>query len=178
MSEVIEYLAAERVAWIAREHAAIGWKKPDGYFERCWDAQQRGDMLFLVSRDHEALLGWAKVVWCPDYAPFRDAGIPETQDLNVLPAHRRRGVATRLLDAAEAIIRERSAHAGIAVGLYGAYGAAQRLYVRRGYLPDGRGVTYRSNVVEPGREVRLDDDLLLYMTKRLGQESASWPSQD
>jgi len=178
MAETIEYLTAERVAWIARAHEAMGWKKPEGYFADCWDAQRRGDMLFLVSRNHEALLGWAKVVWRPGYAPFRDADIPETQDLNVLPAYRRKGVATRLLDHAEAIIRERSAQAGIAVGLYGAYGAAQRLYVLRGYVPDGRGVTYRDSVVEPGREVRLDDDLLLHMTKRLREEAASWPDQD
>ena len=56
-----------------------------------------------------------------------------------------------------------------AMGLYESYGAAQRLYAMRGYLPDGRGVTYRNEVVEPGSEVRLDDDLLLHLTKRLAR---------
>lgn len=172
MNETIEYLTAERVAWIARQHGKMGWKKRDGYFEGCWDAQQRGQILFLVSRSHEELLGWAKVVWRPEYAPFIDAGIPEIQDLSVLPAHRRKGVATRLLDRAEATIRDRSPVAGIAVGLYRDYGAAQRLYALRGYLPDGRGVTYRNELVEPGCQVRLDDDLLLHLRKSMDGEPA------
>jgi GNAT superfamily N-acetyltransferase len=173
MSETIESLTAERAAWIVREHRNVGWKKRNGYFEACWDAQQRGAILFLVSRDQEELLGWVKVVWRPDYAPFREAGIPEIQDLNVSLAHRRKGVATRLLDRAEAVIRERSPVAGIAVGLYESYGAAQRLYALRGYLPDGRGVAYLNQIIEAGREVKVDDDLVLHMTKRLGDQSAS-----
>jgi len=173
MSETIENLTAERVAWIVREHRRTGWQKRDGYFEGCWGAQQRGAILFLVSRNREELLGWAKVVWRPEYAPFRDAGIPEIQDLNVLPAHRRKGVATRLLDRAEAFIRDMSPAAGIAVGLYESYGAAQRLYALRGYVPDGRGVTYHNEIVEPGCEVKLDDDLVLHLTRRLGNRSTS-----
>ena len=31
---------------------------------------------------------------------------------------------------------------GIGVGLYPDYGSAQRLYIKRGYLPDGHGATY------------------------------------
>jgi GNAT superfamily N-acetyltransferase len=173
MSETIENLTAERVAWIVREHRRSGWKKREGYFEGCWGAQKRGAILFLVIRNHEELLGWAKVVWRPEYAPFRDAGIPEIQDLNVLPAHQRKGVATRLLDHAEAVIRDKSPIAGIAVGLYGSYGAAPRLYALRGYFPDGRGVTHQNEIVEPGCEVKLDDDLVLHLTRRLVERSAS-----
>jgi hypothetical protein len=77
VSETIEYMAAESVARIALEHGKTGWRRPAGYFADCWEAQQRGDMLVLVSRIHEELPGWVKVVWRPDYAPLRDAGIPE-----------------------------------------------------------------------------------------------------
>ena len=175
MSWTVELLTAERVAWIVREYGRTGWKKRGGYFEGCWKAQLRGEILFLVSRSHEELLGWTKVVWHPEYAPLRDAGIPEIQDLNVLPEHRGQGVATHLLDRAEAMIGERSPFAGIAVGLYGAYGAAQRLYVLRGYLPDGLGVTYQNELVEAGREVRLDDDLVLHLIKRLKSNPPKGP---
>ena len=52
---------------------------------------------------------------------------------------------------------------GIGVGLYGGadggYGLAQRLYVIRGYLPDGLGVTYDYQSTVPGRTYSLDDDL-------------------
>ena len=53
---------------------------------------------------------------------------------------RRRGVATLLMDAAEQLARGRGvATLGITVGLPGEYGPAQRLYGRRGYIPDGPG---------------------------------------
>jgi GNAT superfamily N-acetyltransferase len=173
MSETIENLTGERVGWITREQTKAGWNKPDWYFRDCWGAQQRGALLFLVSRNDEELLGWAKVVWRSDYAPLRDGGIPEIQDLNVLPAHRRKGVATRLLDHAETAIKDRCATAGIAVGLHESYGAAQRLYALRGYVPDGRGVTYHNEIVEEGQKVGVDDDLVLHLTKSLGKQSAN-----
>jgi hypothetical protein len=40
------------------------------------------------------------------------------------------------------LVAERSDVVGLGVGLYPDYGTAQRMYVRRGYLPDGRGVIY------------------------------------
>ena len=56
---------------------------------------------------------------------------------------------------------------GLGVGLYADYGAAQRLYVRLGYQPDGRGITYHEKLVVPDQLVRVDDDLILWLTKRL-----------
>jgi hypothetical protein len=41
------------------------------------------------------------------------------------------------------------------------------MYVKRGYVPDGRGITYDGRVVEPGEQVRVDDSLTLQLTKRL-----------
>jgi hypothetical protein len=55
--------------------------------------------------------------------------------------------------------------AGIGVGLFASYGSAQRLYVRRGYIPDGRGIARRGETIEPGASVVVDDDLVLYFTK-------------
>jgi hypothetical protein len=56
---------------------------------------------------------------------------------------------------------------GIGVGLYADYGSAQRMYFRRGYLPDGRGLMYDWKPVPPGELVRLDDDATLMFTKSL-----------
>jgi hypothetical protein len=60
---------------------------------------------------------------------------------------------------------------GIGVGLYagadGGYGAAQRLYVKRGYIPDGKGVTYNHEPTIPGNSYPLDDSMVLWLTKRL-----------
>jgi hypothetical protein len=47
------------------------------------------------------------------------------------------------------------------------YGAAQHLYVRRGYLPDGRGLHYADRSLSYGDTVTVDDALVLNFTKRL-----------
>jgi len=51
------------------------------------------------------------------------------------------------------------------VGLYADYGNAQKLYVKRGYIPDGFGLTYENKPVESGHQVRVDDELLIWMVK-------------
>jgi Acetyltransferase (GNAT) domain len=60
------------------------------------------------------------------------------QDLNILRQFRRQGIASHLLDRVEAEVARHSGVVGIGVGFYPGYNAAQRLYVRRGYVPDGR----------------------------------------
>ena len=56
---------------------------------------------------------------------------------------------------------------GLAVGLHRSYGAAQRLYARLGYMPDGYGVTYDREAVVPGDFRAVDDELCLMMVKTL-----------
>jgi ribosomal protein S18 acetylase RimI-like enzyme len=80
---------------------------------------------------------------------------------------RRRGIGSRLLDLAEERIGARSSVAGIGVGLFVDYGAAQRLYVQRGYIPDGRGIVWQERTVLSGETVVADDELVLYFTKAL-----------
>ena len=54
---------------------------------------------------------------------------------------------------------------GIAVGLGPEYGPAQRLYVERGYVPDGRSVAYNCGAVRYEERVVVDDDLALCFTR-------------
>jgi GNAT superfamily N-acetyltransferase len=131
-------------------------------------AQHReGRRVFLVGRVDGALAGYGSLVWQPDYPPFRERGIPEVQDLNVAPQFRRRGVASRILDEAERFASQRSASVGIAFGLHPGYRAAQRLYVLRGYVPDGHGVFRSGRFPREGELVMLDDELILHLTKEL-----------
>lgn len=166
--ETISKLTAERVGWLHREFALRGYGRPEGYFAGCLEAQERGELVLLVARDDEELLGFLKVAWESGYPHFRDAGIPEIQDLNVVLARRRQGVATRLMDRAEEIIRPRSAVAGIGVGLHPGYAAAQRMYVLRGYVPDGRPLTYDDEPVKEYQATVLDDSLTMHLIKELG----------
>ncbi len=163
----IDVLTPERVDWIDREFAAGFYAKRAGYFSACLAAQLRGELVLLLARDDEALLGYLKVVWEPDYPPFRAQGIPEVQDLNVVTSARRRGVASRLMDRAEHLIATRNPVAGIGVGLHPGYGAAQRMYVLRGYVPDALPITYHDEPVTEYQAVILDDDLVLHLTKQL-----------
>jgi ribosomal protein S18 acetylase RimI-like enzyme len=113
--------------------------------------------------------GYLTICWTSNYEPFRAEHIPEIVDFNVLPEFRRLGIGTQLMEKAESEIASVSPMAGIGVGVTTDYGAAQRLYVLRGYVPDGRGLRYRDHPVRYGEEVRVDDDLVLYFTKNLKQ---------
>ncbi len=145
----------------------MAWAKPPGHFAAALDKQARDELLLLLALDGGAWLGQCAVVWRSAYPGFRDARIPEIQDLNVRRDYRRRGIGSALLEEGERRIAERSDRAGIAFGLYADYGAAQRLYIKRGYVPDGRGLHYRVNPVVAGETYRVDDNLALYLVKIL-----------
>ncbi len=53
------------------------------------------------------------------------------------------------------------------VGLHSGYGAAQRMYVKRGYIPDGQGVLYNGKVCPPYHPCCNDDELTLCFSKQL-----------
>jgi hypothetical protein len=55
----------------------------------------------------------------------------------------------------------------LGVGLHSGYGAAQRIYVKRGYIPDGNGAWYQGKQHPQYAPCVLDDDLIIYMSKRL-----------
>ena len=77
-------------------------------------------------------------------------------------------VAALLMDAAGQLARDRGiATLGITAGLSGEYGPAQRLYGRRGYVPDGRGACQGQRPLSKGMQVTMDDDLIMWLTKDL-----------
>jgi ribosomal protein S18 acetylase RimI-like enzyme len=157
---------------IAAALRAVGWQRDAAQYRRYLDEQGAGTRAVFVARVDGDYAGYVTVRWEASYPQFREAGIPEIQDFNVLPPLRRRGIGSQLLDSAEARIAERSGVAGIGVGLGPDYGPAQRLYARRGYVPDGRGVARDGEPLHPGDIVRVDDDLVLYFTKRLRAQVA------
>ncbi len=134
-------------------------------YQQYFEEQVAGRRLVLIARWDHVVAGYVTVSWLPEYPPFRDAGVPEIQDFNVLPAFRRRAIGTKLMDEAERLILERSFVIGIGVGLHHDYGAAQRLYVKRGYVPDALGITSHGRRVNWGEEAKIDDDLVLWFTK-------------
>ena len=122
----------------------------------------------LVAACGHDVVGYVAIVWESNFAGFRDLGIPLVHQLAVAAPWRRRGVATLLMDAAEQLARERGVAAlGITVGLFDEYGPAQRLYGRRGYVPDGRGACRGQVPLREGMRVTMDDDLIIWLTKEV-----------
>ena len=152
---------------ISRAFRQIGYGKPVKQYQRYLDEQRVGTRVCFVAAVNNRFAGYVTINWKPTYAAFAEQNIPEIQDLNVLPEFRRQGIAARLLNHAEEEVAHRSAIVGIGVGLHPGYGSAQRLYIKRGYIPDGRGVWYRNRLVEEGMQAMFDDNLVLHLTKHL-----------
>lgn len=152
---------------IAAAFANMGWNKPENQYRRYWQEQVAGTRTCFLGIVRGEFAGYVTINWRPSYAGFADVNIPEIQDLNVLTQYRSKGVARRLLDHAETEVARHSGIVGIAVGLHAGYNAAQRLYAKRGYIPDGRGITYRNRFVQEGASVVLDDDLVMHLTKQV-----------
>ena len=99
--------------------------------------------------------------------PFGDRDLPEIVDFGVLEKYRCKGVGTALMDQAERIAGQYADRVCLGVGLHSGYGSAQRMYAKRGYIPDGSGVWYGNSVCPPYEQCSNDDDLVLYMSKVL-----------
>jgi GNAT superfamily N-acetyltransferase len=152
---------------IAEAFEELGWKKPASQYERYLMEQVLKVRDMYIARVEGRFAGYLTICFQSSYAPFREKQIPEIMDFNVLPKFRRQGIGTQLMDRAEAEIAEVSPMAGIGVGMTPDYGAAQRLYVLRGYIPDGNGLYYLGRPIQYGQTFKVDDNLALYLTKEL-----------
>lgn len=163
----IRLLESKDIAPIAKAFKELGWNKPQTQYESYWLEQELEIRDVYVAFAEEQFAGYLTICWKSGYEPFREKKIPEITDFNVLPGFRRMGIGTQLMDKAENEIARVSSLAGIGVGMTPDYGAAQCLYILRGYVPDGLGLHWRNHHVQYGEAVRVDDDLALYLTKAL-----------
>jgi len=147
---------------------AQGWDKPLKLYEGYHAEQLNNERDVFVAEFNNAIAGYVTIQWQSPDNYFRKQNIPEIKDLNTLIKFRNNGIATALMNIAEKRIRESGySIIGLGVGLYSDYGIAQRMYVKRGYNFDGRGLLYRGETIKPGSNVIVDDDLTLCMQKRL-----------
>lgn len=167
MDIVIRLLEASDIPQIAKAFEELGWNKPASQYERYLKEQAYELRDVFVALVEGQFAGYLTICWKSTYEPFREKNIPEIVDFNVLPKFRRMGIGSRLMEQAEIAVAKVSALAGIGVGVTPDYGAAQRLYVLRGYVPDGLGLHSRDHHVRYGEQVKVDDDLALYLTKEL-----------
>ena len=169
MNLQIKPLESDHILYIAAAFQKLGWRKPASQYEKYLEEQNAGTRNVLVAFLDDEFAGYLTVVWMTDYPGFCESGIPEIADFNVLPHLRRKGIGGALMDSAETLIATRSNRVGIGVGMNSDYGSAQRMYAKRGYVPDGRGLSYDNRTLAYGDIVTVDDSLVLHLIKQLDE---------
>lgn len=148
--------------------ASQGWHPEiGGYLARLKD-QSEGKCVALTAVHEGCPAGYVYVYLRANDGPFREMNWPIIVDFNVLKKYQRMGIGSRLMDVAEQIASQFADTVCLGVGLCDSYGAAQRMYARRGYIPDGSGVWYQGKqCVQYETVCTVDDDLILFLSKKL-----------
>ena len=163
----IRHLCEADVMPLVEGELAQGWHAtPAKLMNRLGDVASGRTVAFAAVWDGKPV-GYVSVYDGAIHGPYAGMGYPEIVDFNVLEVYRCRGIGSALLDACEAFAAQTSDTVTLGVGLHSGYGAAQRLYVKRGYIPDGSGVWSDRKIAEPYGTVENGDDLVLYMAKSL-----------
>ena len=150
------------------EYTAQGWH-PDvnDYHMRMREAAE-GKCVALTAEYNGKPVGNLYLYFDAQEGPFKGQGLPLIVDFGVLQKYQRKGIGNRLMNTAEQLAAQRSHTVTLGVGLCREYGAAQRIYAKRGYIPDGSGVWYQNRqCVQYETTCTVDDDLVLFLSKKL-----------
>ncbi len=150
-----------------RSFAKQGWNKTQEQFENYYTQQENKEKKVVVAEYNGNLAGYVTMLPCALTGPFANKKIPEIVDFNVLIEFQKRGIGNRIMDIVESLAKEDSNYVSLSVGLHSGYGTAQRMYVKRGYIPDGTGVWYYGKPLEPYSSCKNDDELTIYLLKLL-----------
>jgi GNAT superfamily N-acetyltransferase len=150
---------------ISNAFLSQGWNKSTLQYLRYFQETRDEKRAVLIAEINGEFAGYITILWESDYPPFRTDGIPEIADFNVLQKFQRQGIGSKLMETAEQYAAKYSSIVGIGVGLTPDYGSAQILYVKRGYIPDGLGISYQGLHLSHGEHTQVDDDLVLHFTK-------------
>lgn len=140
---LIRLLREEDGSQLVLEEQAQGWGTTTEKFETRLRGFADGKCIPLCAELDGKPVGYVNLYTEPS-GPFSGTNWPYIVDFAVLECVRGRGV-----------------------GLHSGYGAAQRMYVLRGYVPDGSGVWYEGHVLEQYVPCVNDDELVLYLSKKL-----------
>lgn len=146
---------------------AQGWHVECAKQEARYRDQCEGRSHGLIAEYHGEIAGYINLYKTALDGPEAFAAMPEIVDFGVLIKFRRLGIGSKLMDAAESLSLQYGNTVCLGVGLHQGYGAAQRMYVKRGYIPDGSGVWYGGKVCSEYENCCNDDDLVLYLSKTL-----------
>ncbi len=153
------------------EEIAQGWHTDISKFLKRLQDQSAGKCVSLAAVYKGLPAGYANVYLTVLSGAFAGKGFPEIVDFGVLEKYRRNGIGGKLMDVAEKIAGRYADRVCLAVGLHSGYGSAQRMYAKRGYIPDGTGVWYRGKpCAQYETEIANDDDLVLFLSKKIERQ--------
>lgn len=137
------------------------------YFRNQLVNQEKQDCIALIALYKGEIAGYVFLYYKCKWGGLGNCNIPGVVDLFVLEKFRKRGIATSLMDVVEGEAKKYSNKVYLDVCLNSEYGPAQRLYIKRGYIPDGKGVYYEERVCETNADCKNDDELTLCLVKEL-----------
>ena len=143
-----------------------GWPSREEILTRYFKEQESGEREVLIADLTGVVAGYITILPDAKQGPF-DGMAPELSDFNVFEAFQNQGIGNLLIEEAEKRVKLISDKVTLGVGLHSGYGPAQRLYIKRGYIPDGTGVWYRNQPLEMNTTIQNNDDLVLYLSKEL-----------
>lgn len=129
--------------------------------------QDKQECSALVALYEGEIAGYVFLYYRCRWGGMANCNLPGVVDLIVFEKYRKKGIATVLMDVAEDIARNYNNKVYLDVCLNSEYGTAQRLYIKRGYVPDGKGVYYEEKVCETNAVCANDDELTLCLVKEL-----------
>ncbi len=150
---------------LSRGFISQGWPSREEILTRYFKEQESGEREVLVAEIDGAVAGYVTILPSAKHGPFAEV-YPELSDFNVFEPFQNQGIGNLLLEEAEKRVKLISDKVTLGVGLHSGYGPAQRLYMKRGYIPDGTGVWYQNQPLEMNATIQNNDDLVLYLSKK------------
>ena len=167
---VIREMQEKDVSLFVAEETEQGWHSDISKFHERLKDQADGKCVSLTVLYEGRPAGYASIYINGLDRYINEKGVPEIVDIAVLEKYRNHGIGNKLMDVSEEIAKHYSDEVWLAVGLHSGYGSAQRMYIKRGYIPDGTGIWYRGKPCEQYEQgITNDDDLVLFLNKKLRQ---------
>lgn len=145
---------------------SYGWNNELETYIGYFNEQLEGIRKVYVVEYENKVAGFCTMILKARNGPWKN-NLPEISDLRVFNEFKNKGIGNLLLDIIEMDALNYTDEVTLGVGLHCGYGIAQRLYAKRGYIPDGTGVWYEDENLIPYKNCCNDDSLLLYMSKKL-----------
>lgn len=163
---LIRKMQTSDVKELSQGFISQGWPGREEILARYFLEQECGEREVLVAEVKGALAGYITILPYAKQGPFAEI-YPELSDFNVFELFQNQGIGNLLMEEAEKRVKLISDKVTLGVGLHSGYGPAQRLYIKRGYIPDGSGVWYQNH--RPAMDATCEDigDLVLYLSKDL-----------